>query len=63
VHALGAGPAPLPPRRLTVDALAAAIRDVVDNQHYSAADGLTRHVAAEDSVTPVSRALEYVRPA
>jgi UDP:flavonoid glycosyltransferase YjiC (YdhE family) len=64
VHALGAGPAPLPLRRLTADALAVAIRDAIDNQHYRVTtDELSRRISTEDSVTPVLKALESVRPA
>jgi sterol 3beta-glucosyltransferase len=64
VHAMGAGPAPLPLRRLTADALAAAIRDAIDNQHYrAAADDLSRRISTEDSITPVQKALASVRAA
>jgi hypothetical protein len=64
VHALGAGPKPLPLRKLTADALAAAIRDAIDNKHYGvAADDLSSRVSTEDSVTPVLKALESVHPA
>jgi UDP:flavonoid glycosyltransferase YjiC (YdhE family) len=64
VHALGVGPAPLPLRTLTADALAAAIRDAIDNNHYRvAATDLAWRVATEDSVTPVLKALESARPA
>jgi sterol 3beta-glucosyltransferase len=64
VHALGAGPAALPLRKLTADALAAAIRDAVDNERYrAAADDLSRRIATEDAITPVLATLEAVRPA
>lgn len=60
----GRGPAPLPRRKLTADALAAAIRHAIDNNHYrAAATDLAWRVATEDSVTPVLKAVESTRPA
>jgi UDP:flavonoid glycosyltransferase YjiC (YdhE family) len=51
VHALGVGPRPIAQKRLTVDALAAAIREAVGNEDMQArARALGRAIAAEDGV-------------
>jgi sterol 3beta-glucosyltransferase len=52
--ALGAGPPPIPRRRLTVAALAAAIRDAVARPSYQTRAGaLSRRLASEDGTAPV----------
>ncbi|MFI6514346.1 glycosyltransferase [Spirillospora sp. NPDC050679] len=51
VHALGAGPAPLPFKSLTVPRLAARIRAATgDTRHTERAAALGRRIAAEDGV-------------
>jgi UDP:flavonoid glycosyltransferase YjiC (YdhE family) len=58
IHALGAGPAPLPLRHLTATALATAIRSATHEQRYrDAATALAGRIAAEDSIAPVVAAL------
>ena len=52
--ALGVGPPPIPRRRLTVAALAAAIRDAVARPSYlTRAGALSRRLASEDGAAPV----------
>jgi sterol 3beta-glucosyltransferase len=52
--ALGVGPLPIPRRRLTVAALAAAIRDAVTRPSYQTQAGaLSRRLASEDGAAPV----------
>jgi UDP:flavonoid glycosyltransferase YjiC (YdhE family) len=52
--ALGVGPLPIPRRRLTVAALAAAIRDAVARPSYQTRAGaLSRRLASEDGAAPV----------
>jgi sterol 3beta-glucosyltransferase len=52
--ALGVGPLPIPRRRLTVAALAAAIRDAVARPSYQTQAGaLSRRLASEDGAAPV----------
>jgi sterol 3beta-glucosyltransferase len=52
--ALGVGPPPIPRRRLTVAALAAAIRDAVARPSYQTQAGaLSRRLASEDGAAPV----------
>jgi sterol 3beta-glucosyltransferase len=54
VAALGVGPAPIPHRRLSVAALAAAIRDAVARPSYrTQAGALSRRMASEDGAAPV----------
>ncbi|HEX3591485.1 MAG TPA: glycosyltransferase [Pseudonocardiaceae bacterium] len=63
VHALGAGPAPLPVHRLTVGALASAIRAATGDPRYLAgATAVAQRIATEDSITPVVRAIELTQP-
>ncbi len=58
LYALGAGPSPIPLRRLTADRLAEAIRVAVSNPRIRAAVGdLGRRIRAEDGV---GRAVEAV---
>ena len=57
--ALGVGPPPIPRRRLTVAALAAAIRDAVARPSYrTRADALSRRLASEDGAAPVISMLD-----
>jgi sterol 3beta-glucosyltransferase len=59
VAALGAGPKPLPIRRLTVDGLAAAIRQAVgDTRVRRRAAELGRRISAENGVANACAALE-----
>jgi sterol 3beta-glucosyltransferase len=52
--ALGTGPPPIPRRRLSIEALAAAIRDAVAAPSYRAdAEALSRRLASEDGAAPV----------
>jgi sterol 3beta-glucosyltransferase len=52
--ALGVAPPPIPDKRLSVDALVAAIRDSVTRPEYRArAEELRRQLAAEDGAAPV----------
>ena len=54
VAALGVGPPPIPHRRLSVPALAAAIRDAVERPSYrTQAGALSRRMASEDGTAPV----------
>lgn len=51
VHALGAGPAPIPRKKLTVDGLAAALNQaVVDPELRTRAQALGEHIRAERGV-------------
>ncbi|MFJ5999382.1 glycosyltransferase [Streptomyces sp. NPDC092370] len=59
VHSLGAGPVPLPSRRLTVSALAGRLRAVTgDAAHAAAARRLGRALAAEDGVAHACRVVQ-----
>jgi sterol 3beta-glucosyltransferase len=59
VQALGVGPAPLPQKRLTAEALAAAIRAVVsDDGTRTRAAALGERIRAEDGV---ERTVEWIR--
>jgi sterol 3beta-glucosyltransferase len=52
--ALGAGPPPIPRRKLSITALAAAIRDAVARPSYQKqAEALSRRLASEDGAAPV----------
>jgi sterol 3beta-glucosyltransferase len=52
--ALGAGPPPIPRRRLSVPVLAAAIRDAIARPSYrTQAEALSRRLASEDGAAPV----------
>ncbi|WP_189077375.1 glycosyltransferase [Mangrovihabitans endophyticus] len=54
IHELGAGPAPIPARRLTADTLATAINDVVTVPAYRGrAQYLARRLGAEDGAAPL----------
>jgi sterol 3beta-glucosyltransferase len=54
IAALGVGPPPIPRRRLSIAALAAAIRDAVARPSYQAqADALSRRIASEDGPAQV----------
>lgn len=56
--AIGAAPAPIPFRRLTVDRLATAIRDALgDTRHRTAAQSIADQVADEDGAEAVVRAV------
>jgi sterol 3beta-glucosyltransferase len=60
VHALGAGPAPIPQKRLTVDALAAAIRQAAaDPALRAAAEGIGAAIRCEDGVGNAVRFIEH----
>lgn len=51
VHALGAGPVPIPSKALTVDKLARALRDLVDNAHYrERSEAIGDKLRKEDSI-------------
>jgi sterol 3beta-glucosyltransferase len=57
--ALGAGPPPIPFKRLTAPALTAAIRDAITRPSYQAqAQALASRLAREDGTAPVVRALD-----
>lgn len=59
VVALGAGPAPVPYRRLSAPALAAAIKDAVTRDSYRArARQVAKQLASEDGARPVLQALD-----
>ncbi|MGP4083628.1 glycosyltransferase [Streptomyces sp. KR55] len=59
VHSLGAGPEPLPSRRLTVSALTERLRAVTDNAaHAEAARRLGRALGAEDGVARARRVVQ-----
>lgn len=59
VHALGAGPAPIPQKRLTVDGLAAAIRQAAtDPGMRAAAERLGAAIRSEDGVGNAVRFIE-----
>lgn len=61
VQHLGVGPAPLPQNRLSADALAAALRELVSSPRLSRAAGrIGEQVRAEDGVGVAVRALERV---
>ena len=56
--ALGAGPWPIPLRRLTTSALAAALRDATTRPSYlNRARDLAARIAGEDGTRPVAEAL------
>jgi sterol 3beta-glucosyltransferase len=58
IHALGIGPAPIPLGRLTVPALARAIRDATGRSAYrDNAQQLAGRIATEDGTRPVVEAL------
>jgi UDP:flavonoid glycosyltransferase YjiC (YdhE family) len=58
VHALGAGPKPLPHKSLTADALAAAITQAVsDPTMHARAEALGRAIAGEDGIAKAVAAL------
>ncbi|MDX1664784.1 MAG: glycosyltransferase [Candidatus Promineifilaceae bacterium] len=60
VHALGAGPAPLPRSRLTAAALAAALLEATGNATIEArAAAVGRHIRAEDGVARAVSLLEH----
>jgi sterol 3beta-glucosyltransferase len=55
----GAGPPPIPRGRLSVDALAWAIRATIARRSYRAqAEAVSRRLAAEDGAAPVIRVLD-----
>jgi sterol 3beta-glucosyltransferase len=57
--ALGVAPPPLPRRQLSVDSLAAAIREVVTRPSYQKrAEAMSRRLAAEDGAAPVISMLD-----
>ncbi|GAB3668929.1 glycosyltransferase [Actinocorallia lasiicapitis] len=62
VHALGAGPAPLPISRLTAESLAGALRATVTPAHRERARGLSRLLAAEDGVARACETLDVLQP-
>jgi UDP:flavonoid glycosyltransferase YjiC (YdhE family) len=56
--ALGIGPRPIPLRRLTAPALAAALRDATTRPSYlNRARDLAARIAGEDGTRPVAQAL------
>jgi UDP:flavonoid glycosyltransferase YjiC (YdhE family) len=58
VAALGTGPRPIPFRRLTAAALAAALRDATTRPSYrNRARDLAARIASEDGTMPVAEAL------
>jgi UDP:flavonoid glycosyltransferase YjiC (YdhE family) len=58
INALGTGPRPIPLRRLTIPALATAIRDVTTQPSYrDHASELATRIAAEDGTRPVIETL------
>ena len=60
VAALGAGPAPIPRRTLTVDRLATAIHAAVSDPAMRArAAALGRRIQAEDGVSPAVQAVQH----
>jgi sterol 3beta-glucosyltransferase len=59
--ACGVGPDPVPYRRLSSQALAAAIRDAVTRESYrSRAQSMARRLAGEEGAGPVIKASERV---
>jgi sterol 3beta-glucosyltransferase len=63
VHALGAGPAPLPQKRLTAETLAAAIRTAVgDEAIRRSAEALGERLRAESGVANAVEAIRIVLP-
>ncbi|MGV7637271.1 glycosyltransferase, partial [Mycobacterium kansasii] len=59
IHALGAATAPIPRTKVTVSALADAIRAAVDDAGYRAAAGaLSSAITAEDGASAVLEAVE-----
>lgn len=59
VHALGAGPAPLPQKRLSATGLARALTDLVDHPSYGKTAGaLAAAIAREDGVAAAVAAIE-----
>jgi sterol 3beta-glucosyltransferase len=61
VHALGAGPAPLPQKRLTPEALAAAIRAAVSDDHMRRrAEALGEALRAESGIANAIEAIHTV---
>ncbi|GAA1410445.1 glycosyl transferase [Glutamicibacter uratoxydans] len=61
VHQLGAGPAPVPYKKLNSDLLAAAISQAVSDPAYARnAQQISRLLAGEDSVAPVAAALRGI---
>ncbi|GAA2719735.1 glycosyltransferase [Actinocorallia aurantiaca] len=61
VHALGAGPSPLPAASVTVDALATRLRDAVKGPHRSRARELSRSLNSEDGVARACEALDLLQ--
>jgi sterol 3beta-glucosyltransferase len=61
IASLGTGPRPIPLRRLTVPALAAAIRQVTTVPDYrERARALATRIASEDGTKPVAEALSHL---
>ncbi len=61
VHALGAGPAPIPQKSLTVDALTWALRQLTsDVDTRQSADTLGRALRAEDGVGRAVESIEAI---
>ena len=61
VHQLGAGPAPIPYKKLNSDLLAAAISQAVSDPAYArSAQQISGLLASEDSVAPVAAALRSI---
>jgi sterol 3beta-glucosyltransferase len=61
VHALGAGPKPIPQKKLTADKLAAAITAAVtDSSMIEKADGIGEQIRAEDGIGNAVRIIEKI---
>lgn len=61
VHLLGAGPEPLPQRRITADALAGRLRELVDSaEHRRRASEIAERMSAEDGTGKAVRVLERI---
>lgn len=59
VHELGAGPAPLPQKRLSADGLARAIGNILHRPSYArAADSLADAITREDGIAVAISAIE-----
>ncbi|GAA3243547.1 glycosyltransferase [Actinocorallia longicatena] len=62
IHALGAGPAPLPISKLTPESLAASLRATTTRAHRDRATDLSRALAAEDGVARACETLDVLQP-
>lgn len=62
VHALGAGPRPLPASALTADALAPRLQDLVKPPYRTRAQDLAKSLNAEDGVARACETLDLLQP-